>query len=321
MTTILKAFNNFTFGCDPELFIKDAKGNLVSAAGLIPGTKENPHPVDCGAVQVDGMAAEFNIDAASTFEQFDNNIETVMAALKAMLPKGYSFCIEPHVRFPKEVFEAAPDEAKELGCTPDFNAWTGSVNPPPNAPDDPYLRTASGHIHIGWSKKGDEPFSPSNEQHILNCCDMVKQLDWFLGAWSLLHDPDPVRRKLYGKAGAYRPKPYGVEYRVLSNFWIKTRELRLEVWNRLQKAAENMAQRFYPEYVSPNQNQELISSINTGQLNAYIRAAYTFPIVDLRLEGSRAKKGSFLSDYATLAQATMAPMTPPISPATWGDIG
>ena len=30
------------------------------------------------------------------------------------------------------------------------------------------------------------------------------------------------RRQLYGSPGAHRPKPYGVEYRVLSNYWLKS---------------------------------------------------------------------------------------------------
>jgi len=30
-----------------------------------------------------------------------------------------------------------------------------------------------------------------------------------------------TRRKNYGRAGEYRPKPYGLEYRVPSNFWLK----------------------------------------------------------------------------------------------------
>ena len=35
-------------------------------------------------------------------------------------------------------------------------------------------------------------------------------------------DTDQKRRTLYGKAGAYREKSYGVEYRTLSSFWLKT---------------------------------------------------------------------------------------------------
>jgi len=50
-------------GCDPELFVKK-DGVLVSAHGLVQGSKEHPFRVSKGAVQVDGMALEFNIDPA-----------------------------------------------------------------------------------------------------------------------------------------------------------------------------------------------------------------------------------------------------------------
>ena len=45
-------------------------------------------------------------------------------------------------------------------------------------------------------------------------------LDVYLGLDSLTYDKDVERRELYGKAGAFRPKEYGVEYRVLSNAWL-----------------------------------------------------------------------------------------------------
>jgi hypothetical protein len=38
-------------------------------------------------------------------------------------------------------------------------------------------------------------------------------------------DKDKERRKLYGKPGAFRPKPYGCEYRVLSNAWVDKPEV------------------------------------------------------------------------------------------------
>jgi hypothetical protein len=39
-----------------------------------------------------------------------------------------------------------------------------------------------------------------------------------------LWDSDKKRRELYGALGAYRPKSYGVEYRVLSNAWLESKE-------------------------------------------------------------------------------------------------
>jgi hypothetical protein len=273
----LIAKEGFQFGCDPEFFIVNAEGKPVSAAGLIPGTKEEPYKVDLGAVQVDGMAAEFNIDPVTTFEDWDKNIVTVMAALKGMLPKGYKPLIVPSVEFAADVFDAAPDTAKELGCTPDFDAWTGEQNMPPSCEDRPYLRTASGHVHIGWTENADL----SDVQHMMNCRDLVKQFDWYLAAWSLKHDEDPTRRLLYGKAGAMRPKPYGVEYRTLSNFWIGSKGHRLEVWNRMVQGITDMRTKFLPESLPSTYQDLLRASINKSVRNPSLEAAVRYPINSL----------------------------------------
>jgi len=273
--------DGFTFGADPELFIVDDKGRHVSAEGLIPGTKLEPHPVEGGAVQVDGMAAEFNIDPVDNFDAFNHNINKVMGALKAMLPKGYGFSVIPSVEFDEEVWANSPDEAKALGCSPDFNAWTGGVNPPPMNNDRPRLRTASGHLHIGWTKDADT----SDLGHLTACQDLVKQLDWFLGAWSLTKDPDPIRRSLYGKAGACRYKDYGVEYRVLSNFWITSKPKRLEVWNRMNTAINLMASIYLPGRSTYQRfSGTLIESINTSHLSSDLTRNFTFPIKTIKLD-------------------------------------
>lgn len=233
---------DFTFGADPEVFLfKD--GKPISAAGLIPGTKAEPYPVEHGAVQVDGFAAEFNIDPVTTGEMFDFKIDAVMKQLKGMLPKGIQIQVVPHVIFDEETFALASDKEKELGCSPDYNAWEGKVNSPPDPSDNPLMRTAAGHIHVGFT----EGALLSDVQHVMNCRDLVKQFDWYLGVWSCLEDPDPVRRKLYGQAGACRLKDYGVEYRVLSNFWIRTPQLRAKVWNRMIAAIDDIAKNFMPE--------------------------------------------------------------------------
>ena len=277
--TALHCVEGFTFGCDPELFVTDENGELVSAAGLIPGTKQEPHKVDKGAVQVDGMAAEFNIDPASSFDEWNDNIVTVLKQLKGMLPRGYGFRIDPAVRFSQSVMDAQTPKAKELGCDPDFNAWTGEVNPYPDTTEDPLLRTASGHVHIGWC--ADEPMPVTDEIHVGHCRDLVKQLDWFLGAWSVLKDSDVTRRKLYGKAGAFRPKPYGVEYRVLSNFWITSKNLRKDVWNRLQLAVDSMATNELSKNGYKKYNSMVQEIINEGQKDSQLFKSIYYPLVSV----------------------------------------
>lgn len=210
-------------GADPEFFVKK-DGKLVSAYGLIEGTKEKPLKVNGGAVQVDGMALEFNIDPASSFPEFNDNINKVLGALRQMVPAEYEFVFKPVAHFGKEYIEAQPEDARRLGCDPDFNAYTGLANVAPDANGS--FRTASGHIHLGWT----EGMDTSNPEHIEACQMMVKQLDGLLGYYSLIYDRDTERRALYGKAGAFRPKPYGVEYRTLSNAWVNNVDLRKVVY-------------------------------------------------------------------------------------------
>lgn len=221
--------NDLLIGCDPELFVKN-KGEFISAHGLIQGNKANPYYVDDGMVQVDGMALEFGITPAATSGQFIKRIDIVLKQLKEMIPSSLKLEMSPVAFFSDKVMEEAPREAKELGCTPDFNAWSGGMNSPPEAPSN--MRSAGGHVHLGWTNDKD-PFDPD---HFYSCCTLVKMLDYYLGVPSLLLDSDTERRKIYGKAGSFRAKPYGLEYRSLSNFWIKEPKLMRWVFDRTQES-------------------------------------------------------------------------------------
>lgn len=269
----VEAMEGLTFGCDPELFVTNADGEFVTAAGLIPGTKEEPYRVPGGAVQVDGMAAEFNIDPVTTFKEFNDNIIKVTGTLKRMLPKGYKLSTVPSVVFSEKAWAEAPDEAKILGCNPDYNAWDNSVNPPPSDPDNPRLRTASGHVHIGWTDNAEV----TDPDHVRSCVDLVKQLDWYLGPWSVRSDPDTARRRLYGKAGAMRFKPYGVEYRVLSNFWLTNITRREAMWNRMQHAIWQMSNNFVPNTQKGILYRDmLIESINESVVSKDLTSKFSF---------------------------------------------
>ena len=220
-------------GCDPEVFLKDKDGKFISAHDILPGTKTTPFGVSSGAVQVDGLAAEFNTLPAETSRQFVTNIKDVMNSLEYHA-KGNTLCIEPYAVFDKVYFDSLPEEVKELGCNPDWNAWTGQVNPAPDGTAS--MRTASGHIHIGWCKD----VNPHDKLHFEDCKIFIKQLDYFIGLYSLLWDKDNTRRQMYGKAGAFRPKPYGVEYRVMSNQWLKSQTIQTWIFNAVQTATTQL---------------------------------------------------------------------------------
>lgn len=218
-------------GADPEIFM--FKDNIpISAHDMIKGNKKNPFPVEYGAVQVDGMALEFNIDPASTEDEFVHNITKVMAQLADMVP-GYELRPVPVAEFGQAYIDSQPAAALELGCEPDFNAWqNGSANPRPNGSLD--FRTGAGHVHIGWTK-GAGKFDSA---HIDACIALTKQLDYYLGIPSLLYDEDNKRRLMYGAAGAFRPKPYGAEYRVLSNAWLRDVNLMRWVYSNTRLGVE-----------------------------------------------------------------------------------
>lgn len=207
----------YLVGADPEIFVmKD--GVFHSAHGLIKGDKKNPFPVDKGAVQVDGMALEFNINPAKDVEEFYVNITSVMSTLRSMVP-DYEMVAVPVADFDELTIKQQPEEALELGCDPDYNGWMMCENERPNG--EVNFRTASGHIHVGWT----EGAVIKSHEHFALCAAVARQLDFFLGLPSLLYDGDSRRREMYGKAGAFRPKSYGMEYRVLSNRWLSDKSL------------------------------------------------------------------------------------------------
>lgn len=199
-------------GCDPEIFLKDAVGGFIASCGRIGGTKEAPKPLvqlgDGYAVQEDNVAIEFNIPPADSSEEFVNSINQAMEFLRGEIAKQQLvFGTESAALFPKR--ELMHPMAKVFGCDPDFNAWTRKPNPRPKAADET-LRSAGGHIHIGdiGDLNGDD------------MCTITKLMDLMAGVPSSVMDNGHMRKELYGKRGAFRPKPYGLEYRTLSNFWV-----------------------------------------------------------------------------------------------------
>jgi hypothetical protein len=222
-------------GADVEEFLKNKQGKPVPVIGLIGGSKERPMPVlrDGFALQEDNVALEYNIPPASDPYEFVHSLLTIQEEIGRRLEKMNMVpAIQASMRFEEQQLEHP--QAKALGCEPDYCVWTQSVNEKPDiSSQNATLRTAGGHIHVSFEVDGKILQIP---EHIADAEAVIMALDVFLGVPFSIMDPDKERMKLYGKAGAFRPKPYGIEYRTLSNFWTRSPQLMGYTFNQVKHA-------------------------------------------------------------------------------------
>lgn len=217
----------FSLGADPEFFIEDKYGRVKSIIGRIGGTKEKPKFITDHrdfAIQEDNVAAEYNIPPTYIRDHFYGHIKLPQDAIKSILgTDSFQISHDSAISFPEE--ELNNEMAWIFGCEPDFDAWNMCENKKPSAKDK-NLRTAGGHVHVGTKLSGVD-----------DMVNLVRAMDLHLGVWSVMADErGATRRQLYGKAGAFRPKPYGLEYRVLSNFWIFSEDHCNMVWDLTEQA-------------------------------------------------------------------------------------
>lgn len=248
--------NKVTIGADPELFaFNEQVKQFVSVHKCFPGTKKKPFKVPSGHLQLDGVAAELNIDPSSTFKDFNYNLFTVLAEARNYIPDNCRLIAAPMVGFHSGYWKQLPDNLKQLGCDPDFNVYTKTKNPVPSIPHP--VRVGGGHIHIGWEQTEEVKEGGSALKEAL-----IKQMDCIVGlrsisAWDLCSG----RRKFYGSAGSYRDKPYGVEYRTPANTWVGNYQRHKDVFDWTMEAVERFNAQDY--VFLKVDTKEVVKAINT----------------------------------------------------------
>lgn len=257
-------------GADIEEFLRDKNGKPVPVIGLIGGTKEEPMPIltELGkgfALQEDNVALEYNIPAAADKFSWVYNLMRIREEINARVAKhGLVPAIEASMRFDASQLEHP--QAKVFGCEPDFNVWEQTVNEKPSAhPDSATLRTAGGHVHVSFTIGGK---TPDREKDLAMMEAIIMSLDIHLGVPFTIIDKDTERRKLYGKAGAFRFKEEynGLEYRVLSSYWTRSPVLMAYVYGGVVDAI-----RYVNRYDTPRsrliQYKDMVyGAINEGKM-------------------------------------------------------
>lgn len=254
-------------GTDTELFLRDKEGNPVPVCGRLGGTKESPRPVPAlgkgFAVQEDNVMVEFNLPPVTRGDGAGwlHNCQRMRDYLQFYFEgQGLSLAYEPAMRFSPHQLNS--QQAQTFGCDPDYSVWLMQPNfVDTGNPELQTLRTAGGHIHVSFSV--DENNTPPGVEEVTR---MVKLLDLFVGVPSVLAENDTTRRAFYGKAGAFRPKSYGLEYRVLSGFWFAKKPLCQWVFDAVHDAFRSLRARRAEGWdeLLENYAEQIQQTINTG---------------------------------------------------------
>ena len=86
---------------------------------------------------------------------------------------------------------------------------------------------------------------------------------------------DHTRRELYGMAGSFRPKSYGLEYRVLSNFWCFNPRYIEWVWDNVDRA-------IHSDVDADPEGSIISDAVNGGDLDAaqYLINRYNLEVIN-----------------------------------------
>lgn len=206
-------------GADPEVFIYNTKKKIfVPSCGLIGGNKGAGVAFTSVLKEAtwleDNVAVELNYTQQTTASGMraltTRVMEQARVALQVKLGPEFTFMVSPEASFDAELLHSLKG-AMTIGCEPDMYAYNY-----PNIHRAPLeisrlgaKRYAGGHVHISFNNKEKVP-----GYAVAMLCDVL------IGLPSVVLDKQAGRREFYGRAGLYREKPYGIEYRTPSNWWL-----------------------------------------------------------------------------------------------------
>lgn len=254
--------HKITIGADPEMFCtKDGDYIAVQECGIT-GTKESPQLLPMGGnAQRDNVAVEFATLPADSKIEFVQNIGDTLMDLLDALPEGVDVDIVPSAHFPEA--QLTHEECQEFGCDPDMDAWTMKVNDPPEDAGKSTFRSCGGHIHVGYVQGSGNDFLKDIDGKAMT----IRLMDCFHGMVATVLDSGEAaveRRTLYGKPGCFRPTEYGVEYRALSNFWIKHPKLVELMYCLTMDVMKVMRDKTFLEILGELGSRNIIDTIISG---------------------------------------------------------
>lgn len=258
-------------GCDPEIFIS-LNDKIVGSEKAIP---QKGLSLSAGVDKItrDGVQVEFNPKPQTCRAYLGNHIRSSFVNLVDELKKkGMDINFDQVIKISKKELNSLSDESRKFGCAPSTNIYTNETSVITKDPSVYLKRSAGGHIHLGSvNYEENRFFEPSL---------IVPVLDIIVGNTCVLIDRDPAnveRRKTYGRAGEYRRIysdkertkviPGRIEYRTLSNFWLRNYKLMSFVMGLSRLSYSIVCEGLYNELVSYVDLKRVEKAINKNNFN------------------------------------------------------
>lgn len=256
-----------TLGADPEIMVVEAAtGKVVSAIPLMRGHNKEK-PVDLGdgiKMYYDNVLMEFAFPPSYGRGALVTKLRTAFHRGQQHIGKDYRFL--PKAAHVYDMEQLSDKVSWEAGCSPNFDAYAETMNLPAEFKNG--LRSGSFHIHIGsddWKNKNayrSDKLLNSKSKH-----QAIRLLDMYVGVASVIFDKDETaqsRRALYGRAGEFRPTPYGIEYRVLGNYALRSPELTANVLDLVEHVLDVIRSGEEEEMMALVDAKDVREVINTG---------------------------------------------------------
>ena len=199
---------NLLFGCDAEFFLADADGNVIPASKVIPGKKYKPHTLDNGVCHPDGLSLEVGCPPADTPEGMLTNLFAVLQEVKEKFLDPAGVHIIPAMQVDSSLVKGTDKEDLEFGCGSEYDVYSSNMFKDSDRDTSQKMRYSGFHIHIGYTSGQDDNFWTYTDAGRL-----VRVLDSLVDKYQL--GTTSGRAKQYGGRGAFRVKPYGIEYRCM----------------------------------------------------------------------------------------------------------
>lgn len=273
---------SIVMGCDPEFFFtKD--GKIIGAEEVLPKDGMNVASHNASKIIIDGVQAELNPAPSSCRQLLGAEISKCFMALKTDLDKkGVSTNFSQTVEVAKDEFDKLSDKSKRFGCSPSKNVHKKKSSAKITVDPMKYRkRSAGGHLHLG---KAGGTMNKNSDAVLDDPKRLVPILDIIVGNTCVLLDRDEgniERRKTYGRAGEHRTPEHGIEYRTLSNFWLRDYALMSFVFGLARFAVSVCAENLDSKFKKAIKIKDIEKAINENDFDlAYKNFLKIQPIIE-----------------------------------------